>query len=133
MLKLMLVDDDKILWEIPLQAQQWDKKTLISELDKLELENQRFENIYNAMANRNRMRMMRTLLFQNEDPMGFTELMNILEMNPKIVSDSTKRLRRTGLIEKNNEGKYRSTRQGEAQFLLMSIAMKRMFEFLEEL
>lgn len=133
MLKLMLVDDDKILWEIPLQAQQWDKKTLISELDKLELENQRFENLYNAMANRNRMRMMRTLLFQNEDPMGFTELMNILEMNPKIVSDSTKRLRRTGLIEKNNEGKYRSTRQGEAQFLLMSIAMKRMFEFLEEL
>lgn len=129
----MLVDDDKILWEIPLQAQQWDKKTLISELDKLELENQRFENLYNAMANRNRMRMMRTLLFQNEDPMGFTELMNILEMNPKIVSDSTKRLRRTGLIEKNNEGKYRSTRQGEAQFLLMSIAMKRMFEFLEEL
>jgi predicted transcriptional regulator len=133
MLKLMLVDDDKILWEIPLQAQQWDKKTLINELDKLELENHRFENLYNAMANRNRMRMMRTLLFQNEDPMGFTELMNILEMNPKIVSDSTKRLRRTGLIEKNNEGKYRSTRQGEAQFLLMSIAMKRMFEFLEEL
>ena len=133
MLKLMLVDDDKILWEIPLQAQQWDKKTLISELDKLELENQRFENLYNAMANRNRMRMMRTLLFQNEDPMGFTELMNILEMNPKIVSDSTKRLRRTGLIEKNQEGKYRSTRQGEAQFLLMSIAMNRMFEFLEEL
>ena len=133
MLKLMLVDDDKILWEIPLQAQQWDKKTLISELDKLELENQRFENLFNAMANRNRMRMMRTLLFQNEDSMGFTELMNILDMNPKIVSESTKRLRRTGLIEKNEEGKYRSTRQGEAQFLMMSIAMKRMFEFLEEL
>ena len=129
----MLVDDNKILWEIPLQAQQWDKKTLISELDKLELENQRFENLFNAMANRNRMRMMRALLFQNEDSMGFTELMNILDMNPKIVSESTKRLRRTGLIEKNEEGKYRSTRQGEAQFLMMSIAMKRMFEFLEEL
>ena len=133
MLKLMLVNDDKILWEIPLQAQQWNRRTLRNELDNMEQETQRFENLFNIMANRSRMRMMRVFLYQNKTSMGFTELMNILDMNPKIVSESTKRLRRTGLIEKNKEGKYRSTRQGEAQFLMMSIALKRMLDFLEEL
>jgi len=133
MLKLMLVDDDKIIWEIPLQAGQWDRRKLRKELDNMEQENQRFEKLFNAMANRNRMRMMRTIVYQNEVPIGFTELMNKLDMNPKIVSESTKRLRITGLIEKNIEGKYKPTRQGEAQFLMMNIAMKRMLEFLEEL
>jgi len=133
MLKLMLVDDDKIIWEIPLQAGQWDRRKLRKELDNMEQENQRFEKLFNAMANRNRMRMMRTIVYQNEVPIGFTELMNRLDMNPKIVSESTKRLRITGLIEKNIEGKYKPTRQGEAQFLMMNIAMKRMLEFLEEL
>jgi len=133
MLKLMLVDDDKILWEIPLQARQWDRRKLRRELDNMEQENQRFEKLFNAMASRSRMRMMRTIVYQNEVPIGFTELMNRLDMNPKIVSESTKRLRITGLIEKNKEGKYKPTRQGEAQFLMMNIAMKRMLEFLEEL
>ena len=133
MLKLMLVDDDKIIWEIPLQAGQWDRRKLRRELDNMEQENQRFEKLFNAMASRSRMRMMRTIVYQNEAPIGFTELMNRLDMNPKIVSESTKRLRITGLIEKNKEGKYKPTRQGEAQFLMMNIAMKRMLEFLEEL
>ena len=131
MLKLRLVDDEKILWEIPLEAEQWDKRNLRREFDEMEQEIQRFESLFNAMANRSRMRMMRTFFINNDSPMAFTELMRILGLNPKIVSDSTKRLSRSGLIEKNREGKYRPTRQGEAQFLMMSVAMKRMLEFLE--
>jgi predicted transcriptional regulator len=131
MLKLRLVDDEKILWEIPLEAEQWDKRNLRREFDEMEQEIQRFESLFNAMANRSRMRMMRTFFVNSESPMAFTELMRILDLNPKIVSDSTKRLSRSGLIEKNREGKYRPTRQGEAQFLMMSVAMKRMLEFLE--
>ena len=131
MLKLRLVDDEKILWEIPLEAEQWDKRNLRREFDEMEQEIQRFESLFNAMANRSRMRMMRTFFINNDSPMAFTELMRILGLNPKIVSDSTKRLSRSGLIEKNREGKYRLTRQGEAQFLMMSVAMKRMLEFLE--
>ena len=131
MLKLRLVDDEKILWEIPLEAEQWDKRNLRREFDEMEQEIQRFESLFNAMANRSRMRMMRTFFINSDSPMAFTELMRILGLNPKIVSDSTKRLSRSGLIEKNREGKYRPTRQGEAQFLMMSVAMKRMLEFLE--
>jgi predicted transcriptional regulator len=132
MLKLKLVEDGKTLWEIPLQARNWDRRTLHREFEEIDNEIKRFEAIFNAMANTGRRRMMRTF-FDLERPMGFTELMNELGMNPKIVSDSTKRLRNTGMIEKDEEGKYRTTRTGEAQFLMMSVAMRRMLEILDQL
>ena len=128
----MLVEDGKTLWEIPLQAQSWDRRVLMQEFDEMEDEMDRFEGLFNALANEGRMRMMRTL-FDLDRSMGFTELMNELGMNPKIVSESTKRLRRTGLIEKDGDGRYRSTRSGEAQFLMMSVALRRMLEILDKL
>jgi predicted transcriptional regulator len=133
MLKLMLVEDKKVLWEMPLSSRQWDRRSLSREFEEMEGEMARFESLFNALANRGRMRMMRSLFDNTEGSMGFTELMNELGMNPKIVSDSTKRLRRSGLIEKDDEGRYRTTRNGEAQFLMMSVAMRRMLEILEQL
>jgi len=133
MLKLMLVEDDNVLWEMPLSSRQWDRRSLSREFEEMEGEMARFESLFNALANRGRMRMMRSLFDNTEGSMGFTELMNELGMNPKIVSDSTKRLRRSGLIEKDDEGRYRTTRNGEAQFLMMSVAMRRMLEILEQL
>ncbi|UCH56885.1 MAG: winged helix-turn-helix transcriptional regulator, partial [Candidatus Bathyarchaeota archaeon] len=107
MLKLILVEDGKVLWEAPLQARAWDRGTLRLEFDEIEQEMERFEAVFHALANEGRMRMMRAFFRDLERPMAFTELMNELGMNPKIVSESTKRLRRSGLIEKNKEGKYR--------------------------
>jgi DNA-binding HxlR family transcriptional regulator len=133
MLKLKLEEDGKVLWEIPLQAKAWDRRSLRRELDKVERDMARFEATFNALANHGRMRMMRIFFSDMERPMGFTELMNELGMNPKIVSASTKRLRSTGLIEKNENGKYTPTRTGEAQFLMMSVAMRRMLEIMERL
>jgi len=133
MLKLMLVEDGKTLWEMPLTARQWDRRTLRREFDEVEEEMERFERLFNALANQGRMRMMRTLSDNFDRSMAFTELMNELGMNPKIVSDSTKRLRSTGFIEKDEDGRYRPTRTGEAQFLMMSVAMRRMLEILEQL
>jgi len=133
MLKLKLEEDGKVLWEIPLQARAWDRRSLRREFDKIERDTARFEATFNALANHGRMRMMRIFFRDTERPMGFTELMNELGMNPKIVSESTRRLRSTGLIEKNENGKYSPTRTGEAQFLMMSVAMRRMLEILEQL
>jgi len=133
LLKLMLVEDGRVLWEMPLQARQWNRDTLKREFDEMDDEMERFEDLFNALANEGRMRMMRALFRDMERPKAFTELMNELDMNPKIVSDSTKRLRRTGFIEKDDEGKYRPTRTGEAQFLMMSVALRRMLDFLNEI
>ncbi|UCD45363.1 MAG: winged helix-turn-helix transcriptional regulator [Candidatus Bathyarchaeota archaeon] len=132
MLKLMLVEDGKTLWEMPLQARNWDRRSLRHEFDEMENEMKRFEGLFNALANEGRMRMMRSF-FDVDHSRAFTELMNELGMNPKIVSDSTKRLRRTGFIEKDDDGRYRPTRSGEAQFLMMSVAMRRMLEILDQL
>ena len=132
MLTLKLVENGKTLWEIPLQARNWDRRSLNREFQEIENEIKRFEATFNALANRGRMRMM-LAFFDMERPLGFTELMNELGMNPKIVSDSTKRLRNTGMIEKDEEGKYKPTRTGEAQFLMMSVAMRRMLEILDKL
>lgn len=129
----MLVEDGRTLWEIPLEAHQWDRRALSREFDEMEEEMDRFERLFNALANEGRMRMMRALFDDLDMSMAFTELMKELGMNPKIVSDSTKRLRRTGLIEKDNDGRYRPTRRGEAQFLMMSIALRRMLEILDEI
>jgi DNA-binding HxlR family transcriptional regulator len=133
MLKLMLVEDGKTLWEMPLDARQWDRRSLRREFDEVEGEMERFGRLFNAMANKGRMRMMRAFFDDIDHSMAFTELMNELGMNPKIVSDSTKRLRSTGFIEKDGDGRYRPTRTGEAQFLVMSVAMRRMLEILERL
>jgi len=129
----MLIEDGKVLWEMPLRAQNWDRRTLKKEFDDVESEMKRFNRLFNALANEGRMRMMRTFFRDLERPLAFTDLMNELGMNPKIVSESTKRLRRTGFIEKDEDGKYRPTRTGEAQFLMMSIAMRRMLDFLERI
>jgi pentatricopeptide repeat protein len=131
-LKLMLVDDGRVLWEMPLQAHNWERGNLKREFDEVEREMGRFNGLFNALANEGRMRMMRAFFRDMERPMAFTELVNELGMNPKIVSDSTKRLRRTGFIEKDDEGKYRPTRTGEAQFLMMSVALRRMLDFFDE-
>ena len=133
MLKLKLEKDGRVLWEIPLQATAWDRHSLKRELDKVESDMVRFEATFNALANHGRMQMMRIFFRDTNRPMGFTELMNELGMNPKIVSESTKRLRNTGLIEKNENGKYTPTRTGEAQFLMMSVAMRRMLEIMDQL
>lgn len=133
MLKLMLVEDGNVLWEIPLAVRQWDRRTLRNEFEKMEGEMARFESLFNALANQGRIRMMRSFFDAKDNSRGFTELMNELGMNPKIVSDSTKRLRRSGLIMKDDDGRYRTTKNGEAQFLMMSVAMRRMLEILEQL
>jgi len=89
--------------------------------------------LFRVLSNEGRMRMM-SAFFESEDRnMAFTELMNELGMNPKLIWDSTKRLSRSGLIEKDEEGRYLPTREGEAQFLVLGVAMRRIMQILREM
>lgn len=133
MLKLMLVEDGRILLELPLSARSWDRGELNQELEGLENHLDTMSELFRALSNAGRVRMMRALFESREHNMAFTELMNELGMNPKLVWDSTRRLRRSGLIEKDDSGRYRPTRQGEAQFLMIGIAMRRMQQILREI
>lgn len=133
MLKLMLVEDNRVLLELPLSARGWDRSELMTEFEGLDRDLDRFSMLFNALSNVGRIRMMRTFFVEVGRPLGFTEIMNSLGMNPKVVWDGTRRLRQSGLIEKDDEGRYRPTRDGEAQFLMVSIALRRLLRILEEL
>lgn len=132
MLRLVLFEGDRKLWEIPLRARDWERSRLTKELRQLQKNIEKMELLFNAMSNTGRIQMM-CRLFESDDSVAFTELMNSLKMNPKIVSDSTKRLRKTGLIKKDKQGRYRPTNKGEAQFMMMSIALRNMMKMLDEL
>ena len=129
----MLVEDDRVLLELPLSARGWDRSELMTEFEGLDRDLERFSTLFNALSNAGRIRMMSTFFEDVGRPLGFTDLMNELGMNPKVVWDGTRRLRQTGLIEKDDDGRYRPTRDGEAQFLMVSIALRRLLQILEEL
>lgn len=132
-LRLLLVKDDKIICEIPLLADNWQKETLENELNALETEFDQFSRFFDALSNRTRLHIMKHL-FENEDlTLGFADLMKDLDLNPKIVWESTRKLRRSGLIEKSENGKYRCSQSGQAEFLLVSLALRRLLQALEEL
>lgn len=133
MLKLMLVEDGRVLLELPLSARNWDRRELRREFEDLESDLDRVSGLFNAFSNIGRLRMMRIFFERIDHSLAFTELMNELGMNPKLVWDSTRRLRRVGLIEKDDEGRYRPTPGGEAQFLMASIALRRLLQILDEL
>jgi predicted transcriptional regulator len=133
MLKLMLVEDGRTLLELPLSARSWDRGELSTELEGMEDHLENMSELFRALSNAGRVRMMRALFESHERNMAFTELMNELGMNPKLVWDSTRKLRRSGLIEKDDDGRYRPTREGEAQFLMVSIAMRHMLQILREI
>ena len=133
MLKLMLVEDGRVLLELPLSARSWDRRELRREFEDLESDLERVSGLFNAFSNTGRLRMMRAFFERIDHSLAFTELMNELGMNPKLVWDSTRRLRRVGLIEKDDEGRYRPTPEGEAQFLIASIALRRLLQILDEL
>lgn len=133
MLKLMLVEDGKVLLEMPLSMKSWDRRELKQELDGFEEQIESMSGLFRVLSNEGRMRMM-SAFFESEDRnMAFTELMNELGMNPKLIWDSTKRLSRSGLIEKDDEGRYLPTREGEAQFLVLGVAMRHIMQILREM
>lgn len=133
MLKLKLVEDGRVLMELPLSSGSWERGELKNEFQDLEGDMERLSKLFHAFSSSSRMRMMRSFFERADRSMAFTELMNELEMNPKVVWDCTKRLRRIGLIEKDREGRYRPTRGGEAQFLMASVALRRLLQILDEL
>jgi hypothetical protein len=51
---------------------------------------------------------------------GNAEFMRDLDLNPKIVWESTRKLREGGLLTKSPDGKYRCSDPGLAGFLMVS-------------
>ena len=132
-LRLLLVKDNEVISEIPLSLEQWPRESLEDELESFEKEFDQFSKLFNALAHQNRLRIMKRLFEDENATLGFIDLMKDLDLNPKIVWESTKKLRESGLLVKSENGKYRCSESGQAEFLMVSIALRRLLQILEEL
>ncbi|MEA2089625.1 MAG: hypothetical protein U9O89_02565 [Thermoproteota archaeon] len=132
-LRLLLVKDDEVLYEIPLLMEDWQRERLDDELKALEQEFDNFSMIFDALSNKSRLRMMKRLFEDNDLTLGFTDFMKDLRLNPKTVWEGTKKLCRGGLLEKSNDGKYRCSELGQAEFLMISLLLRHLLHTFREL
>jgi DNA-binding transcriptional ArsR family regulator len=131
-LKLQLVRDGKTLFEIPLSSTDWSKETLENELNTTEESFQQFSKIFDALSHETRLRMMRKLVQADDRTLTFADFMQDLDLNPKIVWENSRKLEKSGFLEKTSRGKYTCSQFGETTFIMMSLALRHLMEFLNE-
>ena len=131
-MKLLLVRNGDVLFEIPLVAENWSKEELVNELDGLEEDFDKFSSFFDALSNEARLRMMKQLFEDENRTVGFTDFMRELGLNPKIVWESTRKLAKGGLLEKLDDGKYHCPKQSQAEFLMVSLALRRLLGVLQD-
>lgn len=132
-LKLQVTKNGEVVFEMPLSMEDWTKSRLTSELTSFEREFDRFQKLFDALSHETRLKMMKRLLEDDDLTLGFADFMRDLSLNPKIVWESTRKLQEGGLLIKSKDGKYRCSEPGVAEFLMLSLALRRLLEAVEEL
>lgn len=132
-LKIQLLKDNKVVFEMPLSMEEWPKDRLENELDSFEHELSRFTRLFDALSHETRLKMMTRLFEDDDQTLRFADFMRDLDLNPKIVWESTRKLRDSGLLTKSRDGKYRCSDPAVAEFLMLSLALRRLHKAMEEL
>jgi len=132
-LKLQLVHNGKIIMEVPLSPLDWPKEQLENELEAFEEEFQKFSNMFDALSNETRLKMMRRLVAEQDRTVSFAEFMKDLDLNPKTVWENSRKLSDGGFLTKIGRGTYRCSEFGQSVFLTLSLALRRLLNSLEEI
>jgi len=132
-LKLVLKKNGEVLFEIPLSTEDWTKNRLAKELSSFESELDRFSTLFDALSHGTRLKMMKRLLEDPDLTLGFGDFMRDLGLNPKTVWESTRKLQEGGLLVRSEDGRYRFSELGIAEFLMLSLALRRLFNVIEEM
>jgi len=132
-LKLQIVRDGEVVFEMPLSLTDWPREQLEDELDSFEAEFQRLSKVFTALSNETRLMMMKRLMEEEDHTVNFTDFMRDLDLNPKMVRDNARKLSEGGLLEKVGRGRYRCSESGEPGFIMVSLALRRLMEALDEL
>lgn len=72
------------------------------------------------------------VLKEEDGTMSFADFMRDLGLNPKIVWENSRKLEDGGLLEKRGRGKYGVSEFGQTAFMMMSLALRRLMESLEQ-
>jgi hypothetical protein len=86
--KVQLVKQGRIIVELPLQSEGWEEGILRSELEDLESTFDKIVEMHDIFSNKVRSRMLSELIKMSD--LRFSELMNILDANQKIVNENKK-------------------------------------------
>ena len=132
-LKLLLVQNGKVIFQMPLSPSDWQKETLQDEFDSMEEDLQKFSRIFDALSHETRLRMMRRLVQEENRTLSFADFMRDLNLNPKIVWENSRKLTEGGLLIKTSRGKYSCSESGQMAFMMMSLALHRLIDAMEEL
>ena len=131
-LKLQLLRDGKIILEMPLSPMDWSKDQLETEFKAFENDLERFSSMFGALSNQTRLKMMRRLVEEEDSTMNFADFMKDLDLNPKTVWENSKKLSDGGFLTKTGRGTYTCSQFGQTTFLTLSLALRRLLDFLEE-
>jgi DNA-binding transcriptional ArsR family regulator len=132
-LKLQLVDDGKVVFQVPLSPMDWSREELVNDLNAFEANFQRYSKLFTALSNETRLRMMKRLIERKKRTVTFTDFMQDLDLNPKLVWENTRKLREGGLLVKIGRNGYRCSEFGETSFMMMSLAFRRLINALDEM
>jgi len=133
-LKLQLIRDNKVIYEIPLEMSSWTRGRIEEELELVESQIERVSAIHEMLSSGTRIRMLNSII-QNMD-VRFSDLMNQLDANQKIVNENLQRLRSRRMISRHEtnprEVHYTASRLGVASLLMMTALHRVMDELKEE-
>ncbi len=132
-LKLQLIENERIIFQIPLSSTDWDRDQLVHDLDAFEANFAHYAKLFIALSNETRLMMMKHLIQKKNLTINFTDFMTELNLNPKLVWENTKKLREGGLIVKVSRGKYKCSELGETSFIMISLAFRKLLQTLEEM
>jgi DNA-binding transcriptional ArsR family regulator len=131
--RLQLMRDGQVLFEMPLSLIDWSKEELENEFKETEEDFQKFSKIFDALSHETRLRMMQRLVEEEDHTLSFADFMRDLNLNPKIVWENSKKLEESGFLEKTGRGQYSCSEFGQAAFIMMSLALRRLIQSLEEI
>jgi DNA-binding transcriptional ArsR family regulator len=117
-LKLQLIRDGKIILEMPLSPMDWPKDQLEQEFEAFEEDFERFSNIFGALSNQTRLKMMRRLVVEEDSTMNFAD---------------SRKLSDGGFMTKTGRGTYHCSEFGQSAFLTLSLVLRRLLESLDEI
>lgn len=132
-LKLQLIQEGKILFEMPLYIADWSKEELENEFRATEGEFARFSKLFDALSHETRLRMMRLLVEDENRTMSFADFMRDLDLNPKTVWENSKKLEESGLLKKTGRGRYTCSDFGQTTFIMMSLALHRFIQSVQQM
>ena len=132
-LKLQLVENGRIIFQIPLSPMDWSRDELANDLNAFEANFPRYSKLFAALSNETRLRMMKRLIERKKRTVTFTDFMQDLDLNPKLVWENTRKLREGGLLVKIGRNGYRCSEFGETSFMMMSLAFRRLMMALDEM